>query len=131
MIGEAARKRRAERNERVAEVRALGIKVGDWIVTGTYGRIVRATPDTLDARADMFQYLRRATPKEIAAQEAKEADLALEFFSLPLMEKGGRWGSRPVTPQLEARRNRIYEKLRDCKSQNRSKRRKARQEAQK
>lgn len=63
--------------------------------------------------------------------KAKEADLALEFFSLPLMEKGGRWGSRPVTPQLEARRNRIYEKLRDCKSQNRSKRRKARQEAQK
>ena len=74
MIGEAARKRRAERNERVAEVRALGIKVGDWIVTGTYGRIIRATPDALDARADMFQYLRRATPKEIAVQEAKEAE---------------------------------------------------------
>jgi hypothetical protein len=60
--------------------------------------------------------------------KASEADLAVEFFSLPLMEKGGRWGSRPVTPQLETKRHQLFVKLRNCKSRNAAIERRAKNE---
>lgn len=62
--------------------------------------------------------------------KASEADLAMEFFALPLMEKGGRWGSRPVSRELEAKRRRLFIQLRDCKSRNVSAKRRVRSEGQ-
>ena len=62
--------------------------------------------------------------------KARDAELALQFLSLPPMQKGGRWRSRPVSPELEAKRNRLFLKLRNCKSRNMSMARKERYENQ-
>ena len=66
-----AANRRREKQERITAVKALGIKRGDWVRTSG-DRIVRATESMLDARGINFQWLRRATPTEIARKEAEE-----------------------------------------------------------
>jgi hypothetical protein len=52
--------------------------------------------------------------------KAEEADIALEFLSLPLAPRGGWRGSRQVTPELEAKRCEFHKRLRDLKSRNKS-----------
>jgi hypothetical protein len=71
-----ALERRAAQKARVAKVKALGIEPGDWIVSTRYNNNQprRAYSSMLDARDKSFQWLRRATPTEIAAAEAEEAE---------------------------------------------------------
>ena len=73
-----AANRRREKQERVTAVKALGIKPGDWISTGR-DRIIRATESILDSRKVAFQWLRRATPKEIVEKEAEETKRKLQW----------------------------------------------------
>ena len=73
MIAYNRRKRLEEKKARVAAVKALKLKPGDWIVT-CGGLLAKASPFMLDARSSLFQGLRRATPEEIAAQEAALAE---------------------------------------------------------
>lgn len=62
-------RKRREKSERVARVKALGIVAGDWVSRGR--AIFRATPSMLDARNENFQFLRRATPNEIKIKESE------------------------------------------------------------
>ena len=72
MINERALQRRKERSDRVAAVKALGIKRGDWVVSR--GRVIRAYDTILDTRKAEFRFLRRATEEEIASMKRRRRD---------------------------------------------------------
>ena len=66
-----AEERKAARKAKVAEVKALSLKPGDWVAKGVRNtHIFRAYPELLDARKAGFVLLRRATPEEIESRSA-------------------------------------------------------------